>query len=89
MNNYLDGLNVKAKGTSPEKLVSNPSKGNTSLNVTVKVQSLALFGDRNLLFRDKDVLFGYKGHFFQVISSISIFFQTDSQNEFKQNSVLV
>ena len=52
---YLDGLNVKAKGTSPEKLVSNPSRGNAKLNVTLKVQSLAALGARNLLFLDDPV----------------------------------
>ena len=52
---YLDGLNVKAKGTSPEKLVSNPSRGNAKLNVTLKVQSLAALGARNLLFLDNPV----------------------------------
>ena len=54
-NIYLDGLNVKANGTSPYKLVSNPSKGNDKLNTTLKVQSLVALGAKNLLFLDNTV----------------------------------
>ena len=50
---YLDGLNVKLKGTLPSKFVSNPSNGKFNLKSTLNVQSLFASGTKNLLCLDK------------------------------------
>ena len=48
-------MKSKLNGTLPEKLVSNPSRGNAKVNFTVKVQSLVAFGIKNLLCLDNNL----------------------------------
>ena len=48
-------MKENGNGTFPSKVVSNPSKGNFKVNLTVNVQSLVIFGIKNRLCRDNNL----------------------------------
>ena len=48
-------MKENGNGTFPSKVVSNPSKGNFKVNLTVNVQSLVILGIKNRLCRDNNL----------------------------------